>query len=188
MIRGLAVLAVVMNIATMIAWIMMSPPATYERLADRDLRAAHAAWRKSGPERAYAMYRQVATAYSRSSFSAEARFFAARTALIGLGRFQEAEAELAAFLATNPKNQEQRAEAEEHLALIRDRGDIPEEKRDEALWEYLQAMTEIGNGRFKQASIRLEKLTTAYKTTALGLKAASLKDDAEARLREIEAR
>lgn len=175
MTRWLALAAIVLNTAAILAWMWVNPPADYERRADRDLRQAHAALRKESPDRTHAMYHQVITDYPRSTSVEEARFYAARTAFLGLGQFQEAEREFAEYLAMNPKHEENRREAEKYLTLIREREDIPAEQRDEALWEYVQAMTENSQGRHREALTRLEWLVETYKATKLGQAAEALR-------------
>jgi hypothetical protein len=174
LIRAIAGIAVLMNFLSIGLWMYLNPPATYERLADRDLRLAHAAYRKESAAKSYAMYRSVTERYPRSTFASEATFFGARAAFLGLGQFETAEKEFAGYLASNPSNEEHRAEAQDYLDLIRNRADLPAEDRDEALWEYVQAVVEDGNGQYRNAIARLEWVTEQYGASAVGRKAAAL--------------
>lgn len=173
--RILSVTAIVLNAVMMLAFFMLNPPATYERMADRDMRAAHAAFRKVSAEQSYAMYRAVLEHYPRSTFAKESLFFSGRTAFLGLGQFDAAEKELSAYVASKPKNEENLKEAQDELDMIRNRDDIPKEFRDEVLWEYVQAMMDESNGRLREASMRLEWITESYGASALGKRADAAK-------------
>ncbi len=180
--RGLAVLALVLNVFSMGWWILKNPPAAYERAADRELREAHSAYRKVSPAQSYALFRKVIDDYPRSTSATEALFHAGRAAFLGLGRFAEAEQALARYLETNPGNEAQRNEAQEYLNLIRDRTDIAEESRDEALWEYVQALADDGNGKSERAVKRLDWLIERFRTSALGRKSEGLRLQVVARI------
>ncbi len=166
--------AFLLNIVAMGTWVLLNPPATYERLADRDIRLAHAAYRKVNPEESYALYRKVVESYPRSTFASEARFFAARTAFLGLGQFAEAERDLDLYLKGSPDNEEHAAEARDFLELIRGRADLREEVRDAVLWEYVQAVNEESNGQYRRAQARLERITEQYGSTGIGKRASSI--------------
>ncbi|MEK8023638.1 MAG: hypothetical protein AAB229_07500 [Candidatus Hydrogenedentota bacterium] len=182
MLRILAFTAILLNVVTMAVWFILNPPATYEKLAHRDLVAAHDAFRKVSAEQSYTLYQRVADGYSRSTFSSEARFYAARTAFLGLGQFAEAEKQLAEFIESKPTNEEQLKEAQDYLDLIRARADLPEASRDDVLWEYVQAITEEGNGKFQSSLTRLEWIVENYGTSGLGQKAEPMRQRVSAKL------
>lgn len=165
--------AFLLNLVAMGTWVLLNPPATYERLADRDMRQAHASYRKVSAEESYALYKRIIESYPRSTFASEARFYAGRTALLGLGRFDEAEQDFTAYLAA-PSNEEHAAEARDYLETLKARAELKDEVRDEVLWEYVQAVVEEGNGQYRRAQARLEWLTEQYGSTTLGKKAATL--------------
>jgi tetratricopeptide (TPR) repeat protein len=177
--------AIVVNLLSIGLWMYVNPPATYERLADRELREAHAAYRKESAAKSYAMYRSVVERYPRSTFASEASFYSARAAFLGLGQFEVAEKEFVAYLATNPTNEEHRAEAEEYLDLIRKRSDLPADARDGVLWEYVQAVVEDGNGQYRDAVARLEWVVGEYRATEVGKKAAALLPRVNEKLNQV---
>lgn len=164
----------VLNLVAMGTWVLLNPPATYERMADRDTRQAHAAFRKVSAEESYAMYRRIVENYPRSTFAGEARFYAARTALLGLGRFDEAEKGFTEYLDGGPDNEENAAEARSYLEALRARAELKKDVRDEVFWEYTQALVEESNGQYSRAKSRLEWLTELYGSTTLGKRAAAM--------------
>lgn len=184
--RILSILAIVTNIVSMGVWFALKPPVTYERMAEKDIRNAHATYRKTSAEKSYAMYRKVVDNYPRSTFADEGRYFAGRTAFLGMGKFVEAEQDLTAFLDSKSTNDENRKEAQEYLDLIRNRVDLPAELRDEILWEYVQAIVEEGNGQLANSVSRLEWIAETYKTTTLGQTAEKARERVTKKMFDLE--
>lgn len=170
-VRAAAIVAIFLNAVAVGAWMYLNPPAAYERLADREMRAAHDAYRKVGAERSYALYHRIMTVYPRSTFATEARFFAARTAFLGLGKFDEAEKDFAAYVAVNPKSEANVEEAKDALVLIHGRTELQAAERDAVLWEYVQAVVEESNGKYASASARLAWISEKFGSTTIGKRA-----------------
>jgi outer membrane protein assembly factor BamD (BamD/ComL family) len=171
----LAIVAILLNVTSLIAWGFVQPTGKYERRAFERLEIGKRAYQAGDHEKAFAYYNDVARNFPRSRHAGRALFLAGRTAYRALGQVDVALVCLREYAERYPKGDNVDA-AKRYVGQAESLGGIDAANRDLAIWEFIQAERDYEKGRYYEALNRYQWLMTNFQNTGLQREASKMVD------------